>query len=137
MRNETHTGSRGFSQQVIVYLLSAVSIFILDIASVRAADLPVPSAPPGQYSDSREYYEEQLPPPREDYLYRRPAPYYSEPPITYYGYAPRPPAVLTEDEPYYLPPRYSYRYPVRGYRPYVARGYGRHDGRWARGYHRW
>jgi hypothetical protein len=135
MNNETHTQSR--SRRAIVYLLGAVSIFNVGMGSVRASDLPLQQEPPHQYSDSQEYYDEQQTP-REHYVYRAPAPYYSAPPTSYYyEYAPAPPAVLIEPEPYYLAPRYSYRYPVRGYGHYAARGYGRHDGRWARGYHRW
>jgi hypothetical protein len=133
MSNESHTRRLGVWRLSIVYLLAAVPIFSLEIGFVRAADLPLPPASSRQYSDSREYYEEQLPPPQGEYVYRRPAPYYSPPPVTYYEYAPVPPTVLLEDEAYYLPPRY--RYWGRG--PYVARGYGRYDGRWARGYHRW
>jgi len=135
MSTENQTRRRALSRRAIVYLVGAVSICSIEVGFVRASDLPL-QPPPRQYSDSHQYYDEQLPP-EEHYVYRRPAPYYSPPPIAYYGYAPAPPAFLVEPELNYLPPRYSYRYPSRGYGPYVARGYGRHDGRWARGYHRW
>ena len=131
MSNETQSQSR----RAIVYLFGAVSLFSLGMGSAKASDMPLQAEPPNQYRDS-EYYDEQ-PQPREQYVDRRPAPYYMAPPTAYYGYAPAPPTVLVEPAPYYLAPRYSYRYPLQGYRPYLARGYGRHDGRWARGHYRW
>jgi hypothetical protein len=139
MINEIHTRRCRLSRRAVALLLGAISVFSLEIGSARSADLPLQPPPPRQYSETREYYEEQLPAPREDYVYRRrPAPYYSEPPMAYYEYAPAPPAVVIEEEPYYWPPRYSYSYRYWGHGPYVARGYGHHGGGgWGRGYHRW
>ena len=70
MSNHIDTRRQSFSRRAILYLLSAISVCSIEIGSARAADLLLQPEPPGQYSDSSEYYEEQLPP-TDQYVYRR------------------------------------------------------------------
>ena len=123
----------------IAAAIGAIAFGNVGIGSAAAADIPatpqvqVQPPPPDYYAS---------PPVEEGYVYPPPVVYgYPPPPPTsYYEYG-APPVVIIP-RPYYLGrhygPIYGDRpYGVRSYGPYVARGYGRYDHQWGRGYRGW
>jgi len=120
----------------IAVAIGAFAFGNVEIGSATAADIPSPQAqapPPDYYA---------TPPVEEGYVYPPPVAYgYPPPPPTsYYEYG-APPVVIMP-RPYYLGRRYGpiygdHPYGMRSYGPYAARGYGRYDHQWGRGYRGW
>jgi hypothetical protein len=124
-------------ERFIPMVAGAIALGALGIGSAAAADIPVPQAqvqpPPPSYYQRPPIEEGYAPPPPVVYGYPRP-------PVSYYGY--EVPPVVIMPRPYYFGryygPIYNDRpYGVRGYGPYIARGYARYDHAWGRGFRRW
>jgi hypothetical protein len=129
---------RNIMKRSIAAAIGAIALGNVGIGSAAAADIPTPQAqvqpPPPDYYAS--------PPVEEGYVYPPPVVYaYPPPPPTsYYEYG-APPVVIIP-RPYYLGRHYGpiygdHAYGVRSYGPYAARGYGRYDHQWGRGYRGW
>ena len=124
-------------ERFIPMVVGAIALGTLWIGSAAAADIPFPQAqvqpPPPNYYPRPPIEEGYAPPP--------PAVYgYPPPPVSYYTY--EAPPVVIMPRPYYFGryygPFYNGRpYGVRGYGPYIARGYARYDRPWDRGFRRW
>jgi hypothetical protein len=125
--------------------LGNVEIRNVGIGAAAAADIPPPQAQIYPYPQPQvqppppDYYPG--PPAAGGYAYPPPVAYaYPPPPPVYYEYAP--PPVVIAPRPFYLGRRYAPFYGERPYGPwdrgpYVARGYGRYEHEWGRGYRGW
>jgi len=124
---------RSILQRPFAAAMGAIALGSAGIGLARAADVPAPQAriqppPPNYYGG---------PPVEESYVYPPPIAYGypPPPPPSYYEYAP--PPVVIRPSPYYWGRHYGPIYGDRAYGPYVARGYGRYERPWGRGYRGW